>query len=101
MHFFDFDQTDNVSRCGKCINACDSKQTVEHVLLHCQNYDKEIKQLKKALNSTINMEILFNTKNGLVNLIKYLKITKIATRQWLLGETDDQSDYWRWGDVEK
>ena len=64
------------------------------------NYEKEIKQLKKTINSNVTMKYLFNTKNGLTNLAKFLKITKIATRRWLLGDEKDQIDKWEWGEIE-
>ena len=72
----------------------------EHVLLKCQNYDKEIKQLKKIINFNVTMKYLFNTKNELINLTKFLKITKIVTKRWLLEDEKDQIDKWKWKEIE-
>ena len=64
------------------------------------NYEKEIKQLKKTINSNVTMKYLFNTKNGLTDLIKLLEVTKIATKRWLLEDEKDQIDKCEWKEIE-
>ena len=65
----------------KYTNQCHQQQTAEHVLLHCKNYEQEIKQLKKTAKTTLIMNYLFFTKDGLKHLIKFLKITKVVTKK--------------------
>lgn len=72
-----------------CTGNCREVQTPKHLLLQCKNYQKEISELKNSAKSTVNFEFLINTKIGQKLLVKYLQTTKIATRKWLLGQTDD------------
>ena len=66
--------------------SCQLKETPEHLLLSCQRYTKERKEVKKKHNiELVNMKFLFNTSMGLKFLIDFLKLTKIATRKWLLN----------------
>ena len=79
----------NENLSGKCTNQCHQQQTAEHVLLHCKNYEQEIKQLKKTAKTMLIMNYLFSTKDGLKYLVKFLEIIKIATKKWLLNDIDD------------
>lgn len=82
-----------------CTGNCREIQTPEHLILHCQNYGTQINELKNSLNSPVNFQILMNTKNGLKNLVKFLQLTKIATRKWLLGLEEIEIDERGWGDL--
>ena len=50
------------------------------------------------------MNYLFSTKDGLKHLVKFLEITKVATRKWLLGDIDDsnvETEIAAWGNLER
>ena len=61
----------------------------------------EIQRMKHEIGS-INMKILFNTKIGMRQLIKFLTTTKIATRKWILGTLNDEViDTGGWGEIDQ
>lgn len=50
----------------------------------------------------INMKILFNTKNGMKNLIEFIKTDKITTRKWLLEIlTEEDENGGGWGEIDQ
>ena len=49
---------------SKCTNRCNERQTPEHQLLNCNHYFEEIQIMKQSIDTTINLNILFNTKIG-------------------------------------
>ena len=46
--------------------------------------------MKQNVDTTINLNMLFNTKIGNDNLIKFIVNNKIATRKWILAQLDDE-----------
>ena len=69
---------------SKCTNRCNQRQTPEHLLLNCIHYFDEILNMKQNIDTTINLNMLFNTKIGNDILIKFIVNNKIATRKWTL-----------------
>ena len=65
---------------SKCSNRCNQRQTPEHLLLNCIHYFDEIQNIKQNIDTTINLNMLFNTKIGNDILIKFIVNNKIATR---------------------
>ena len=69
-------------------------QTTKHLLLHCRLYTearKEITSGRTGEASRLNLHTLLHTKEGAPVLIKFLRKTKIATRKWALGLTNDDT----------
>ena len=66
---------------------CNKKETPEHLILHCQKYQKEIDNMRNKSPHTINLQYLFATKAGQRILIQFLKNTGIGTtttpRGWI------------------
>jgi hypothetical protein len=55
--------------------------------LLCSKFTEIRKEIKAELSiELVNMKFLFNTKVGQEFLIKYIKKTKVATRESLLEE---------------
>ena len=46
--------------------------------------------MKQNVDTTINLNILFNTKIGSDILVKFIVETKIATRKWILSKLEDE-----------
>ena len=67
---------------SKYKNRCNQRQTPENLLLNCINYFDEIQNMKQTVGTTINLNMLFNTKIGNDILIKFIVNDKIATRKW-------------------
>ncbi|KAF2842572.1 hypothetical protein M501DRAFT_998917 [Patellaria atrata CBS 101060] len=61
---------------GKCFGDCQSLQTPTHLILHCSNYSRERKEMRKLLRSDLTMTKLFCTK------------TQISTARWLMHAGD-------------
>ena len=61
------------------------KQTSEHLIVQCQNYETEQEELKQKLNQkTLSFKYLTKTQLNLTSLIKYIQKTLVATRKWQL-----------------
>ena len=73
----------------KCTGRCNSQQTPKHLLIECIHQFMEIQRIKNEIES-ISMKILFNTKIGMKQLIKFLTTFKIVTKKWILGTLDDE-----------
>ena len=87
---------------SKCSNRCNQRQTPEHLLLNCIHYFDEIQNMKQTIDTTINLNMLFNTKIGNDILIKFIVNNKIATRKWILGQLDDEIfETGGWGEIEQ
>ncbi len=89
-----------------CNGQCNDTQNPKHLLINCRHTQNERSQLiKKMKPQTITLHTLFGTNEGLKNLAEFLKITKIATRKWLLGQLneDDEGDGdgFGWGDLQR
>jgi hypothetical protein len=71
--------------------SCGIKQTPEHLLLRCIWYNNSRAKLKRNLgNKTLNLPLLLHTKKGIKETLEFLKETKIATRQWYLGQVEEE-----------
>ena len=58
--------------------------------------------MKQSIDTTINLNILFNTKIGNDILIKFIAKNKIATRKWILGQLEDEIvETGGWGEIEQ
>ena len=66
---------------AKCTGTCNEKQTPEHLVLHCKHYARDIENMKQKIGQPVNFQMLMTRKIGLKNLIKYLTITKLATKK--------------------
>ena len=87
---------------SKCTNLCNERQTPEHLLLNCIHYFEEIQIIKQNVDTTINLNMLFNTKIGNDILINFIVKTKIATRKWILGQLEDEIvETGGWGEIEQ
>ena len=73
-------------------------------MIECSNYQKEQRQIKFELNVlTLNFKYLMKTQQGLINVIKYLESTWVATRRWQLNLIDYKK--WQqqgsWGEIDE
>ena len=58
--------------------------------------------MKQNVDTTINLNMLFNTKIGNDILIKFIVNNKIVTRKWILGQLDDEIvETEGWGEIEQ
>ena len=58
------------------------KQTSEHLIIHCQNYETEQEELKQKLNQkTLNFKYLIKIQCDLTSLVKYIQKTLMATKK--------------------
>ena len=93
---------DNIIADGKCTHNCHAIQNTKHILLECKNHANEIANLKKALKTSVNIQTMLHTKNDQIQTIKFLQITKIATRKWLLNQLEDEkTNDQEWRDIDK
>jgi len=76
------------STSSKCFGNCNVKQTPQHLVLACQTYRKERKEMEKELKSQLSLTKLFCTKRGREVLFRYLDQTGIATQRWYQHEED-------------
>jgi len=76
------------STSSKCFSNCNAKQTPQHLILACQTYRKERKEMEKELKSQLSLTKLFCTKRGREVLFRYLDQTGIATQRWYQHEED-------------
>ena len=88
------------SETNRCTGACKGIQSPIHLYLSCQHYRAEQKELKDSLqgvgNRNITLADIYSEENRQV-VYNYLKKTRIATREWLLGqeggeEGDEEGD---------
>lgn len=87
---------------GRCTGRCVGNQTPEHLILQCDHYKHETLNMQRNIGQPINMQMLMTTKIGLENLIKFLNLTKLATRKWILGQDLDTEpqDEGGWGEID-
>ncbi|WP_432712296.1 reverse transcriptase domain-containing protein [Pedobacter sp.] len=86
-----------LARIGKTTSSncrCSSaKQTAEHLLLHCKNYNKDRRKLVKDLgNKQPSLALLLHTTKGITATTNFLETTKIGTRKWHLGQIEDEEE---------
>lgn len=74
---------------NKCI--CGNIEAPQHLLISCPIYEAERKEIfKKIPLSRITIQFILHTKVGIELAIKFINITKIATRIWHLARTLEQ-----------
>ena len=73
--------------------TCGTKESPEHLILHCKNTKYVRNKLKKKFNiKELSLKNLFNTKIGQEFLFKFIEKTQIGTRNWLLQTADYESN---------
>ena len=74
-------------------------QSVKHLLLGCRLYQDERQQAGITRETTLH-SLLF-TPRGTTILQDFIRMTKVATRRWLLQRADERlgggEDEWGWG----
>jgi len=66
---------------GRCFRECRALQTPRHLLLDCNLYREERREMQKKLGSSLS---LFCIQKGREALFLFLSRTGIATRKWLI-----------------
>jgi hypothetical protein len=83
------------SETNRCTGACRGIQSPIHLYLSCRHYRAEQKELKDSLEGVSNRNItladIYSEKNRQV-VYNYLKKTRIATREWLLGQVEGEEE---------
>ncbi|KAI0993691.1 hypothetical protein K3495_g14493 [Podosphaera aphanis] len=86
-----------LKRIGKTTDdmcLCGGRQTPRHLLLECRRYKKNRKKMKDSLCITrLTLPLLLHTNRGVSATLEFIKETKIATRRWYLGETEEDN-FW-------
>ena len=73
--------------------TCGTKENPEHLILHCKNTKYAREELKKEFDiKEFSLKNLFNTKTGQEFLFKFIEMTQIGTRNWLLQTANYESD---------
>ena len=84
---------DYLSRIGKLdspLCSCGARQTPEHILLSCKWTREDRKILKKEMkDKPLTLCMLLHTKIGIKATLAFIERTKVGTRKWHLGQTDD------------
>ena len=79
------------SETNRCTGACRGIQSPIHLYLSCHHYRAEQKELKDSLEAVskrnITLADIYSEKNRQV-VYNYLKKTRIATREWFLGQEE-------------
>jgi hypothetical protein len=70
--------TDNaICQCGH------PRQDPRHLILFCPMYSIQRKQIRKGIKGPLTIGILLGTKSRIELTIKFLKDTRISTREWI------------------
>jgi len=69
---------------GRCFRECKALQTPKHLLLDCNLYREERREMQKKLGFSLSLKKLFYTQKGKEALFLFLSRTGIATRKWLI-----------------
>ncbi len=78
---------------NKCNENCNSIQTSKHLLLHCRHFTNQRSIMINEMKSqTTTLKTLFGTKKDIENLGKFLIDTEIATRKWILEDTEEEKE---------
>ena len=57
--------------------------------------------MKKNMKIPVTIRTLFNTTEGIKNVLNFIKNTRICTRKWILGTVEDEEVHeGGWGDLE-
>jgi len=72
--------------------TCGTKESPEHLILHCKNTKYIREGLKEEFDiKEFSLKNLFNTKIGQEFLFKFIEKTQIGTKNWLLQTADYES----------
>ena len=83
----------NYSKTSKCYERCHEVQNPNHLLINCSHFRNQQAVLIKNMKShTQLIKALFTTTEDLKHLIDFLKSTNVATRRWMLGEIDQNTN---------
>ena len=82
------------------------RQSPAHLLIHCSAFQRQRQALRKEMGTTpVTSQTLLYTHKGVEKLVPFLQATRVATRRWMLGEEEDETEdrAWRgdgagWGD---
>ena len=70
--------------------SCGAKQTPEHLLLSCKWIREDRKILSKDLDTKhMTLPLLLHTSKGIKATLAFINRTKIGTRKWHLGQTEE------------
>ena len=83
-YFKSFSKTIGKDKERRCFRECSFVQTPKHLLLDCNLYREERREMQKKLGSSLSLKKLFCTKKGREVLFLFLSKTGIATREWLI-----------------
>ena len=83
------------------------RQSPAHLLIHCSAFQRQRQALRKEMGTTpVTSQTLLYTHKGVEKLVPFLQATRVATRRWMLGEEEDETEdrAWRgdgagWGDL--
>ena len=69
----------------KCDCNSNYIQSPAHLLTSCYNYQAEYSKIKKKLSISddLSLKLLLTTREGIQAVFNFLKVTKIARRNWL------------------
>ena len=84
--FKSFSKTIGKDKDNKCFKECNFVQTPKHLLLNCNLYREERREMQRQLGSSLSLRKLFCTKKGREVLFLFLNRTGIATRKWFITE---------------
>jgi ribonuclease HI len=74
---------------NRCSGTCHAVQSPEHLLLACRTYQAEREKLKDAIKTTpLTLPLLYANATNQRATLEFIKETGIATRRWLLQQTD-------------
>ena len=86
---------------NRCNGDCNEIKTPEHLLLNRRHFLNEQKEMKKNMKIPVTIYTLFNTSEGIKNVLNFIKNTRICTRKWILGTVEDEEVHeGGWGDLE-
>ena len=86
---------------NQCNGNCNEIQTPKHLLFNCRHFLNEQKEMKKNMKIPVTIRTLFNTTEGIKNVLNFIKNTRICTRKWILGTVEDEEVHrGGWGDLE-
>ena len=80
---------------NRCTGACTGIQSPIHLYLSCHNYRAEQKELKDSLEVASKQNITLTdiySENNRPVVYNYLKKTRIATREWFLGQEEGEEE---------
>jgi hypothetical protein len=80
---------------NRCIGVCRGIQSPSHLYLSCYHYREEQKELQRKLKELypkverISLKEIYKEKSKEI-VYNYLRTTRIATREWLLGLEEEE-----------